>query len=205
MQPYQSFAFTDALLPLMKTTAKRDSAGVRIVNVSSNAHSLVNPTAFATKEAFNKDCGTSFRSTVDTEGVTKLANILDVKGLQTRLNMAAVPITRLSLHSGAIKNEDSDGFLGTLPIVGRFIKTHLMPLVLGTWDMDAMNVAFAAAGKEVAAQRTLDQGAYLVPPATVFSPSSLGLCAIPGTPSRRFDGFRRRVADSFRRALRLRF
>ncbi|KAJ7620929.1 hypothetical protein B0H17DRAFT_1219422 [Mycena rosella] len=150
------FAFTDALLPLLKETGKK-------------------PTTFATKEVFTKDYGDSFGGVLDTYATTKLANILHSKALQRRLNAEAVPITCLSLHPGAIKSEGSDAVVGNIPVVGKFLTNFLTPLLFGTWRSGALTVVFAAAGKTVADQREKYQGAYLVPTAALSTASSSAL------------------------------
>ncbi|KAJ7661490.1 NAD-P-binding protein [Mycena polygramma] len=165
------FALTDALLPLMKETAKEPGSDVRIVNVSSMAHSRVKPDTFATREAFNKDYGTSIGGYLDTYGNSKLANVLHIKALQKRLTAEAVPITCLAAHPGAIKTVGSDGFVASIPYLGGFLKRFVAPLAFGPWRNGAMTVAYAAAGKEVAEQREKYSGAYLVPIAAIAPPS----------------------------------
>ncbi|KAJ6579605.1 NAD(P)-binding protein [Mycena vulgaris] len=169
------FVLTDTLLPLMTATAKEPGADVRIVNVSSMAHSRVKPTTFSTKDAFNKDYGNSVGGGLDTYGNSKLANILHMKALQKRLSAQSVPIICLAAHPGAIKTTGSDQFLASIPFLGGFLKNYVGPLVFAPWRKGAMTVAFAAAGKEVAERRESYQGAYLVPIATIASPSSFAL------------------------------
>ncbi|KAJ7499834.1 NAD-P-binding protein [Mycena latifolia] len=169
------FAFTDALLPLMKTTAKESGADVRIVNVASMVHAQIQPTTFSTKDSLNTDHGTSFTGVLKTYGATKLANILHIKALQKRLSAEAIPITCLTLHPGAINTPGANNSVGTLPLVGGFVTKYLTPLLFGSWRSGAMTVAFAAAGKEVEAQREKYQGAYLVPVGTIATPSKFAL------------------------------
>ncbi|KAJ6544281.1 hypothetical protein B0H19DRAFT_1309592 [Mycena capillaripes] len=162
------FALTDVLLPLLKKTAEETGSDVRIVNVSSMAHSPVKPDTFATREAFNKNYGESTGKYLD----NTLANILHIKALQKRLSAESVPITCLAAHPGFIKTVGSDGFLASIPYLGGFLKNYVGPLVAKPWRNGAMTVAFAAAGKEVAEQREKYQGVYLVPVAAIASPSS---------------------------------
>jgi hypothetical protein len=71
----------------------------------------------------------------------------------------------------------------TLPILGWFFSNSLTsgPLnyvtskVLRTWRGGGMEVAFAAAGTEVAVQREKYQGAYLLPVGRIAIPSSFAL------------------------------
>jgi len=168
-------AFTDVLLPLMKTTANESGSDVRIVNVASMLHAQVKPTTFATKEAFNKDYGTSWTSVLNTYGNSKLATVLYTKALQTRLSAESVPITCVTLHPGAINTSGAAKIMGGFPLLGWFIKNYVLSLALGTWRSGAMTVAFAGAGKEVATEREKYRGAYLVPVGKIAAPSSYAL------------------------------
>jgi len=168
------FALTDALLPLMKETAKESGSDVRIVNVSSLAHTRVKPETFATREVFNKDYGNSVSGYLDTYGNSKLANVLHIKELQKRLIAESVPITCIAAHPGAVKTVGSDGFLASIPYFGGFLK-RIGPLVFGPWRNGAMTVAFAAAGKEVGGQREKYRGVYMVPIAAIAPPSKYAL------------------------------
>ncbi|KAJ7039450.1 NAD-P-binding protein [Mycena alexandri] len=166
------FALTDALLPLMKETAKEGGSDVRIVNVSSGAHALVGPTTFATLESLNKDYGTSFTQSLSTYGNSKLANVLHINALQKRLTAESIAITCLAAHPGPIKTVGSNDFLTGIPFLSGFIKKYVAPLFFGPWRKGAMTVAFAAAGKEVVQEQERYRGAYLVPIATITQASS---------------------------------
>lgn len=169
------FALTDALLPLLTATAREPGADVRIVNLTSAAHAHVKPESFSTKQAFNKDYGPSTGHLLRTYGTSKLANILHIKALQTRLAAQDVPITCIAVHPGAIKTPGSASFLGGIPRIGSFLKTYIGPLLFAPPRKGALTVAFAAAGKDVAAQRDKYMGAYLVPIATLAAPSKYAL------------------------------
>ncbi|THV07505.1 NAD(P)-binding protein [Dendrothele bispora CBS 962.96] len=169
------FAFTEALLSLMKTTAKEPNSDVRIVNVTSLAHSRVKPENYTTKEAFNKDYGESFNGYLDTYGNSKLANILHIKELQKRLKAESIPITCISAHPGAIKTTGSDKFLLTIPIFTSLVKNWIAPLFFGPWRKGAMTIGYAAAGKDVKDQREEWQGVYVLPYAAITKPSSYAL------------------------------
>ncbi|KAJ7174553.1 NAD-P-binding protein [Mycena filopes] len=168
------FALTDALLPLMKETAKESGSDVRIVNLSSSAHALISPTTFATRESLNTNYGASFNQSLNTYGNSKLANTLHIKALQKRLDAEGVPITCLAAHPGPIKTIGSKDFLTGVPYLGGFIANYLGPLFFGSWRKGAMTAAFAAAGRKVVAesQRERYRGAYLVPVATLSEASS---------------------------------
>ncbi|KAJ7819762.1 hypothetical protein B0H14DRAFT_2519960 [Mycena olivaceomarginata] len=169
------FAFTDALLPLMKETAKESGSDVRIVNVSLIAHSRVKAETFAMREAFNKNYGDSFNGYLSTYGHSKLANVLHIKALQKRLTAASIPITCIAVHPGAVRTVGSDGFLANIPCLGGFLKNYIAPLVFHPWRHGAVSVAFAAAGTEVAEKREMYRGVYIVPVAAIASPSKSAL------------------------------
>ncbi|KAJ7235307.1 NAD-P-binding protein [Mycena haematopus] len=166
------FAFTDALLPLLKETAQESGSDVRIVNVTSMAHARVKPKTFATREAFNQNFGESITGYLDTYGNSKLANILHIKALQRRLTAEVIPITCIAVHPGAVKTVGADGFLGSIPYFGWFLKNYIGPLVFKPWRNGAMTVAFAAAGNTIAEKRETYLGVYMVPTAAIALPSS---------------------------------
>jgi NAD(P)-dependent dehydrogenase (short-subunit alcohol dehydrogenase family) len=156
-------------------------------------HAQVKPTTFATKEAFNKDYGTSWISGLNTYGSphsyhptvsfltytpignSKLATVLYTKALQTRLTAESVPITCVTLHPGATNTSGAGKLMGEFPILGWFFKNYVLSLALGTWRSGAMTVAFAAAGKEVATEREKYRGAYLVPVGKIGAASRYAL------------------------------
>lgn len=80
-------------------------------------------------------------------------------------------ITYMALHPGTIKTTGMIGFLGSIPYFGGFVKKYARPLFLARWRTGAMTVILAAAGREVVTNRARHQGAYLVPIATIESPS----------------------------------
>ncbi|KAH7874994.1 uncharacterized protein C8R40DRAFT_239368 [Lentinula edodes] len=173
------FVLTETLLPLLKRTASLEDSDVRIVNVSSLAHTRVKPDSFIGKESLNRQYGDSVFGYLDTYGNTKLANILHLKHLQTRLNTESARITCLAVHPGAVRTVGATGFLNSFPFFGWFLKTFLGPLFFVSWKQGAMTSAFAAAGKEIAisrqstdeAERKKYEGAYLTPIANISEPS----------------------------------
>ncbi|CAK5276220.1 unnamed protein product [Mycena citricolor] len=169
------FALTQGLLPLMIETAKRPNSDVRIVNVSSVAHTQVKPTTFATRDALNKNYGDSVMGTLNTYGNTKLANILHMKELQKRLAADSVPITCISVHPGSVKTTGSDHFLGAVPCLGWLFRDYIGPLFFGPWRNGAIPVVFAAAGAKVVEDNDKYRGAYLIPPAALSQPSKYAL------------------------------
>ncbi|KAJ3886417.1 hypothetical protein GG344DRAFT_81729 [Lentinula edodes] len=166
------FVLTETLLPLLKRTAALKDSDVRIVNVSSAAHAGVKPESFIGKESLNKQYGESVTGYINTYGNSKLANLLHIKNLQNRLSAENAGITCLALHPGTVMTEGSGDLLNSIPFIGWLLKTCIGPLVFVSWKQGAMTSAFAAAGKEVAAERKRYEGVYLVPMAKIAEPSS---------------------------------
>ncbi|KAJ3720720.1 NAD-P-binding protein [Lentinula guzmanii] len=174
------FVLTETLLPLLRRTATLDDSDVRIVNVSSTSHTYVTTDSFVGKENLNKQFGDTLTGYLITYENSKLANILHIKNLQTRLNAQSSPITCLAIHPGAVMTVGVSGFLNSVPFFGWFLKVILGPLFLTSWTQGAMTSAFAAAGKEVAetrkskdeVERRKYEGGYLVPVANVAEPST---------------------------------
>ncbi|KAF8156425.1 NAD(P)-binding protein [Pholiota molesta] len=165
------FVLTETLLPLLKTTAQLEGSDVRIVNISSVAHTRVTPESFVGKETLNKDYGNSINGYLDTYGLSKLANILHIKTLQKHLDAENVPITCLAVHPGAVISAGFITFLNSVPYIGRFA-AFIGPWVFTHASKGSRTSAFAAAGKKVQEERATYKGAYLVPVAKLAEPSS---------------------------------
>jgi len=169
------FVFTDTLLPLMKTTSQEKGSDVRIVNITSVSHTRVEVTSFVGKDSLNKDFGNSFNGHLNTYGYSKLANILHMKELQRRLNSENIDITCISVQPGPVLTVGSKAFLSSIPILGRLFSSILGNLFFVSWKKGAFTPVFAAASTEVYSNKTLYQGAYLVPVAQIFQPSKSAL------------------------------
>jgi len=177
------FVLTETLLPLLKSTASLDNSDVRIVNVSSLAHTRVKPESFVGKDSLNKQYGESVSGYLDTYGNSKLANILHIKHLQAQLNSESVPITCLAVHPGPVRTVGANKFLSSIPFFGWFLKTVVGPMVFVSWTQGAMPSAFAAAGKDVVAsrrskdeaERRMYEGVYLTPVAKITEPSNYAM------------------------------
>ena len=111
------FALVEALLPLLKKTAKLPDAHVRIVNVSSLGHTFAPAKMeqyLSSIEGVNNEMGGTWKR----YGASKLYNVLFTRGLQKRLDAQGVNIRVLALHPGNINTEltrgpvASYGFLG---------------------------------------------------------------------------------------------
>ncbi|KAF7354217.1 NAD-binding protein [Mycena venus] len=165
------FVLTEALLPLMKRTAAEPGSDVRIVNVTSYRHTDVAPETLASKEALNLNLGDSTMDKVYTYGHTKLANILHIKALQTRLTAEGVCITCLAPHPGIIATLGSHRAMESAPL-GWFLTRVIAPLFFKSSREGAMPVVFAAAGPEVIGpEHAKYKGAYLTPMDVVATPS----------------------------------
>ncbi|KAJ4498462.1 hypothetical protein C8R41DRAFT_757112 [Lentinula lateritia] len=172
------FVLTATLLPLLKQTASLEDSDICIANCRQYGDSV---------SGYLDTYGASplsspfmnFLQTPSHPGNTKLANILHLKHLQTRLNAESAGITCLAVHPGAVMTVGATGFLSSVPFFGWFLKTFLGPLFFVSWKQGAMTSAFAAAGKEVAAcikstdenERKKYEGVYLTPIANISEPS----------------------------------
>ncbi|KAJ7886204.1 hypothetical protein B0H14DRAFT_3082202 [Mycena olivaceomarginata] len=163
----QEFLEKETRLDILET-AKESGSDVRIVNVSSMAHSRVKAETFATREAFNKNYGDSFNGYLDTYGHSKLANVLHIKALQKRLTAASIPITCIAVHPGPVRTVGSDGFVAGISYLGGFLKKYVAPLVFRPWRYGAMSVAWRK-------KRGTYRGVYIVPIAAIASPSKSAL------------------------------
>ncbi|KAK6987484.1 NAD-binding protein, partial [Favolaschia claudopus] len=147
----------NGLLPLLKQTAAEPNSDVRIVALTSAAHTMVNPETFATKESLNRQYGDSMKGYLTTYGNTKLAIILHIKALQKRLSHTS--ITCVSVHPGAITTAGGQKFVRSMPLVGWGVAKVLMPMVFGSWEEGALTVLYAAA----AGPRDGLRGEYVTP------------------------------------------
>ncbi|KAK7017209.1 NAD-binding protein [Favolaschia claudopus] len=149
----------NGLLPLLKQTAAEPNSDVRIIALTSAAHTMVNPETFATKESLNRQYGDSMKGYLTTYGNTKLAIILHIKALQKRLSAEGALITCVSVHPGAITTAGGQKFVRSLPLVGWGVAKVLMPMVFGSWEEGALTVLYAA----VAGPRDGLRGEYVTP------------------------------------------
>lgn len=77
----------------------------------------------------------------------------------------------MAVNPGAINTEGSMGFMGSIPYISFALKL-MSRYFFGTWKDGAMNVAWAAAGKEIADARESYYGKYVVPTAQIAPPSN---------------------------------
>ncbi|KZS97413.1 NAD-binding protein [Sistotremastrum niveocremeum HHB9708] len=158
------FVLTNELLPFMKKTAEEPGSDVRIVNVSSHAHTFpaAKDIVFNSKEAFNNRFGESVSERFKRYGFTKIMNILHIDELQRRLTAENVPIICISLHPGSVSTPGViEGAKKVFPfptLVERFISLFFMTPAAG-----GVTPAFAAAAPIVRQNANKYKGAYLEP------------------------------------------
>ncbi|KAG9037158.1 hypothetical protein FRB95_006712 [Tulasnella sp. JGI-2019a] len=164
------FALTTTLLPLIKRTAAEPNSDVRIVTVSSNAHTSAKKVDWKTTDGWNFQ-STGFVSDLQSYGTTKLANILFAKELQRVLDRDGVDATSISLHpggvnTGAVQNMRQLGGLGyALYYATKFSGQLLTPAEGASASL------FAATSLEVSADKRKYAGAYLMPFGRLVEPS----------------------------------
>ncbi|KZT34654.1 NAD(P)-binding protein [Sistotremastrum suecicum HHB10207 ss-3] len=161
------FVFTKTLLPLLKQTASLPGSDVRIVNVSSKGHNFIGTEnnerpRFDSVEAFNKTFGDGWKGTLKRYAWSKLAQILYTRRLQRELKASATPITVIAIHPGEIK---TSGVIlkSDVPWYISFLYALAMLLSFKSVEYGGYTPAFAAASKEIAANKDKFAGVYLEP------------------------------------------
>ncbi|TFY66029.1 hypothetical protein EVG20_g5060 [Dentipellis fragilis] len=165
------FVFTQTLLPLLKETAKRRDADVRIVVVSSRAHLGPGTTKFGSLEEMNDPQGppakiNSISTKMSRYGTSKLMNVLFASELQRRLDAENAAITVISLHPGAVATETAHA--ADLPW---YAKIYIATLAIAPLQ-GAFTSLFAATSARVAAEREKYKGKYLVPYGEIAGPAT---------------------------------
>ncbi|KZS87492.1 NAD(P)-binding protein [Sistotremastrum niveocremeum HHB9708] len=158
------FVYTNALLPLLKSSAQEPDSDVRIVNVASSMHTFPpsKETVFDSSEALNNPFSNSRVGKMQRYGYSKLANILHINELQRRLDEENVPITCISLHPGTIATPGVQKWFKNVFPFGGFSKVLAQWLCM-TQEDGAITSAFAAGSTEVKNNRQMYKAAYLVP------------------------------------------
>ncbi|TFY66520.1 hypothetical protein EVG20_g4574 [Dentipellis fragilis] len=165
------FVFTQTLLPLLKETAKRRDADVRIVIVSSNSYTTPGTTKFGSLEDMNDPQGTpgnenAMSARLRRYGTSKLMNVLFATELQRRLDTENAAITVISVHPGSVATETV--LTTDLP----WYITLFVTLFGVTPLQGAMTSLFAATSAQVAAEREKYKGKYLVPYGKIAGPAT---------------------------------
>ncbi|KZT38151.1 NAD(P)-binding protein [Sistotremastrum suecicum HHB10207 ss-3] len=158
------FLYTKTLIPLLEKTAQMPGTDVRIVNVSSGAHSVVprKDAVYNSREALNIRFSDNRMGNLRRYGYAKLANILHINELQRRFDQEHTPIICLSLHPGTVSTPGGQELLKKMLPFGNFGK------VLGRWllksqEDGAITSAFAAAASQVRTHADQYKAAYLIP------------------------------------------
>ncbi|KAF9559291.1 NAD(P)-binding protein [Agrocybe pediades] len=164
------FLFTLTLLPLLQqTAASNPTADVRIVNLSSDAHTFApHVSTFIGDEALNKHYEDTWLGHFRTYGYTKLANILFTSELSRRLSSSSSSspnnsnITTLSVHPGNVSTPGSQQVTNTVPYLS-WLTSRLSAWIGAKPKEGAYTSLFAAAHPEVKQKREKYDGVYLVP------------------------------------------
>ncbi|KAA1474634.1 NAD-P-binding protein [Dentipellis sp. KUC8613] len=165
------FVFTQTLLPLLKETAKRQDADVRIIAVSSSAYLHPGTTKFGSLEDLNDPQAppgkeNTMQNKMLRYGTSKLMNVLFAAEIQRRLDAENASITVISLHPGAVSTESANA--ADLPW---YVKIYIATLAM-TPLQGAMTSLFAATSSQVAAEREKYKGKYLEPYGKIAGPAT---------------------------------
>ncbi|KAJ3777371.1 short-chain dehydrogenase [Lentinula raphanica] len=158
------FLLTLELLPLLKKTSQ-SHPGVRIVTLSSIAHTLIPPSdaRLDTLQSFNNDFGErdGVEANIKRYGYSKLANILFAKELQRKFDEASLPAISVAVHPGLVR---TDGFMNN---VGPENKSQLdyaeTPLQGALAPLFAAAAAEVWTEKEEGSEKLKWAGAYVMP------------------------------------------
>ncbi|KAG8938272.1 hypothetical protein FRC04_009187 [Tulasnella sp. 424] len=157
-----SFVLTEELMPVLKRTAEEPNSDVRIVVVSSKTHLWVSEKPdFRNLEGWNARNGDGVADSGLRYAVTKLANVLFTRELQSRLDAENIPITCISLHPGIVSTE------GPRNAIKSGIFAYLIKLILATFGLTPLQgsytTLFAATSEKIKAEPTKYKGSYLQP------------------------------------------
>jgi len=155
------FIFTSVLLDLLKSTSRQDGADVRIVNVTSVTYKNVAPSKFD-RSTFSHRYGTGTTNNIKSYGLSKLANILHINELQSRLSSEGYTnITCTSVHPGVVITPQTRLFFdNVIPYFG-WLTTWLARTFGRDETRGAFTVTFAAAGVKIQKDMAKYKGAYL--------------------------------------------
>ncbi|EMD32268.1 hypothetical protein CERSUDRAFT_99659 [Gelatoporia subvermispora B] len=169
---FSHFVLTRTLLLLLKTTAAEPSSDVRIVAVSSGAHSMVSNVHFRNLDDVNKEYNDVMLPRMARYGLSKLANVLFIKELQRRLDAENSAIIALSIHPGGVDTEGAQKGLDGANIVLRGLFYALRIVFFTDASKGSYTTVFAAAAPAVRANPDTYKGVYLVPVAKIAKPSA---------------------------------
>ncbi|KAJ5611979.1 hypothetical protein N7510_005173 [Penicillium lagena] len=164
------------LLPLLLSTARStDPGGVRIINLTSDGHSLFPP-----KEGIKfDDINLKSSSSMTRYGQSKLANLLHLKELHRRYGPASQDepqvgeIWTAAVHPGHINTDLNRQATASAPsaILRIFTSFGSCVGILATADKGSMSSLFAVASSDF---KRNDAGGYIIPYARISTPSDHG-------------------------------
>lgn len=171
------FVFTLAVLDLMKQTSKQSGADVRIVTLSSIAHTWAKDVSFEQPsdltKAYPAENTDTWTNSLARYGRSKLANILFMRELQRRLGEDGYDIILTSVHPGSVRTVSAINITSQIPVVGSAVG-FLANYMFATLPDGAYTSVFAAINPAVRAQPEDYKGKYLVPMGKVAAPGPLG-------------------------------
>ncbi|KAI5479633.1 hypothetical protein MNV49_003143 [Pseudohyphozyma bogoriensis] len=178
-----TFTVTQTLLPLLIKTAAIPGTDVRVVTVASSGQDFVSvDPKFASVEDFNAihsptlEAGNSFMGKAKRYGVSKFANVLFARHLQTRLladpSPGANQIVSTSIHPGVVATEGGKR-------LAWFMK-YLSWLFL-TPEKGAATSLFAATASVVRDESGRYGGKYLTPYGKITQPNKLATDGLAAT------------------------
>ncbi|KAF8169947.1 hypothetical protein BJ912DRAFT_1025486 [Pholiota molesta] len=164
------FVFTQALLPLLESTAANGD-DVRIVNVGSDGHKDVTYVDYSSKEAWNHKFNRTMLPTLERYKYSKLAVHLWTNNLTKRLTAENSKVMVLLVHPGAILSDGAIRSLRTLPVPKFWI--WLLGTMMYPQEQGAFTTVFAACAPRDNSE--IAHGAYIFPPnvAKIQAPAAL--------------------------------
>jgi len=155
------FVFTRTLLPLLKATASKPDADVRIVTVGSDAHKFIKKGDYGSKEAWNDLHKHNLLPSFTRYAYSKMAVHLWMNQLHRKLEKENTGITVMMVHPGSILSDGAKNSINTIP--GSFIWMKLAGLWLKPATFGAQTSSFAAGSPIVHKEREKYHGAFIVP------------------------------------------
>ncbi|KAG8858718.1 hypothetical protein FRB96_004855 [Tulasnella sp. 330] len=178
------FVLTETLMQLLKHTAARPGADVRIITVASEAHrGIFMAPSFGTLEGWNKK-GNFIGGRLHRVAMVKLANILFAKELQRRLKEDESPIISIAVHPGELVSEGfTRGLVENVPWPFNLIALSEIKFLVNiiancssfllTPKEGSYTSLYAATSPVIRCHTPVYEGAYLCPYDKVVEPSAL--------------------------------
>jgi len=155
------FVFTNTLLPLLKSTATKSDADVRIVTVGSEAHKFIKKGDYGSKEAWNDLHKGNLAPSFARYAYSKMAVHLWMNQLHRRLEKENTGITVMMVDPGAILSDGAKNAIKTIP--GSSLWTKVAGLWLKPPTYGAQTSTFAAGSPLVLQDRAKYHGSYITP------------------------------------------